>query len=389
MKVAILGTRGIPALYGGFETFAEELSVRLAARGMSVTVYCEAGKAERPRMFGDVRLAHVPAVPLGPLSTLLFDLRCLWHAKKEFDLVYMLGYGSSIFCFIPRLWGAEVWINMDGIEWARSKWGRIARLWFKMMESAAMRTADRLIADAEGIRRHLESRHSRLPAVSVIPYGSPLITTAPDKAILGEWRVAAGEYYLAVCRLEPENSVREILNGHRGSGSVLPLVVVGSIDSGTRYGKELMKLNNGRVRFVGPVYNKVKLQALRYHSRGYFHGHTVGGTNPSLLEALGCGNRIIAHDNIFNREVAGDAAWYFRQETDLAKLIRELECSPPETADRMKRMAQQRVQQQYNWAAVTEAYLALLNRTEQPDTASAKPGANATGKGLFRPSSPA
>ncbi len=360
MNLAILGSRGIPALYGGFETFAEELSVRLVQRGIEVTVYCEAGTQAGIDNFRGVRLVHIPAPRIGALSTIAFDLRCLWHARKTFDVVYMLGYGTSVFCFLPRLWGSRVWINMDGVEWARSKWGAPAKLWFKLMEAAAMRTPDRVIADAEGIFRHLQARHAHLPPVSVIPYGAPVINVAPEVGLLEEWQLTPGNYYLVVCRLEPENSVKEIVKGYLRSESAHPLVVVGGIDPATEYVRKLMQLNDGRIRFVGPVYDKGKLQALRYHSLAYIHGHTVGGTNPSLLEALGCGNIVIAHDNVFNREVAGDAAAYFCQENDVADKIRSVESYPLEQLDRMRTMARERVKNAYSWEFITDTYYKVL-----------------------------
>ncbi len=361
MRLAILGTRGIPAQYGGFETFAEELSTRLVQRGMEVTVYCEAADGERPALYRGVRLVHIEAPRLGPLTTILFDLRCLWHARKNFDVVYMLGYGTSAFCFLPRLWGSRVWINMDGIEWARSKWNRLAKLWFKVMEACAMWTPDRVIADAQGILRHLESRHRHLPPASVIPYGAPVPEAAPDAGLLDEWQLTPGKYYLVVCRLEPENSVQEIVKGYLRSGSEHPLVVVSNIVPGRSYVKELLGLNDDRIRFIGPVYDKGKLQSLRYHTLAYFHGHTVGGTNPSLLEALGCGNLVIAHDNVFNREVAGDAARYFHHEADIAEGIIAVESQPSELVEQTKAMAQERVQKAYDWDAITDAYFVLVN----------------------------
>lgn len=363
MKLAILGSRGIPAKYGGFETFAEELAVRLVKRGIEVTVYCEAGEGVEEDTYQGVRLVHIRTPRLGPLTTIIFDLLCLWHARKAFDVVYMLGYATSIFCFIPRLWGCKVWINMDGVEWARSKWGTLAKLWFKMMEAVAMWTPDKLIADAEGILKHLQSRHARLPAVSVIPYGAPVINVAPDVGPLEEWQLTSGKYFLVVCRLEPENSVREIVKGYLQSKSEHTLVVVGSIDPATEYVKELLLLNHGRIRFIGPVYDKRKLQTLRYHAFAYFHGHTVGGTNPSLLEALGCGNLVIAHDNVFNREVAGGMATYFHQEHDIAGSIRALESFSQEQLKRMKVMAQERIINAYSWDQISDTY--CLNFPQQ------------------------
>ena len=148
MKIAILGTRGIPAAYGGFETFAEEVAVRLAKAGVEVTVYCESGQGAEPAEYQGVKLRYVPSPACGPLTTVLFDLRCLWNARKDFDAVYMLGYGAAQFCFIPRLFGSRVWINVDGIEWARAKWSGLAKAYFRLMEWFSMRTPNRVIADA-------------------------------------------------------------------------------------------------------------------------------------------------------------------------------------------------------------------------------------------------
>lgn len=360
MRLAILGTRGIPALYGGFETFAEELSVRLVTRGMEVTVYCEAGVGDKAQTYRGVRLVHIPVGRFGPLTTIIFDLLCLWHARKSFDVVYMLGYGASIFCFIPRLWGREVWINMDGVEWARSKWGSVAKAWFKIMEAVAMWTPDRVIADAEEIHRHLRSRHPHLPPVSVIAYGASVVKEAPDARLLEEWQLTPGRYYLVVCRLEPENSVREIVEGYLQSDSAHPLVVVGGLDPTSGYVQQLLQLKKERVRFIGPVYQKEKLQALRYHTLAYFHGHTVGGTNPSLLEALGCGNLVIAHNNAFNREVAGERASYFRQEEDVAAGIRAVESHPLEYLSRLGDLARERIEKTYSWDSIADAYCATF-----------------------------
>ena len=148
--IAILGSRGIPARYGGFETFAEELSCRLVGQGHDVTVYCESDREKGASSYNGVKLCQIKAPQLGPFSTILFDLKCLCHARRAYDVVYMLGYGASLFCFIPRLFGTEVWINMDGVEWKRSKWSSIAKIWLRAMEWLALHIPDRIICDARG-----------------------------------------------------------------------------------------------------------------------------------------------------------------------------------------------------------------------------------------------
>lgn len=323
IRLAILGTRGIPARYGGFETFADILATQLVKQGIEVTVYCECSDEAQSACYHGVHLVYLPARECGPFTTILFDLHCLWHARKGYDIVYMLGYGAAQFCFLPRLSGSRVWINVDGIEWARAKWGRLAKTYFKLMEFFSMWTPNRVIADAEGIKAHLEARHRRIPPCTVIPYGAPVVDCPPIPALLHEWGIEPDAYYLVVARLEPENHVREIIEGYNRSTTSCPLIVVGNHNSGTAYANELISLADSRVRFIGGIYDKEKLQALRYHSRAYFHGHSVGGTNPSLLEALGCGNLIIAHDNIFNREVTGNAGFYFKRPDDIPTLVQD------------------------------------------------------------------
>jgi glycosyltransferase involved in cell wall biosynthesis len=359
VRLAILGTRGIPARYGGFETFAEEISIRLVQRGIDVTVYCEAGEGTLPAEHRGVRLVHVSAVRLGPLTTILFDLRCLWHARRGHDVVYMLGYGAAPFCMLPRLWGSTVWLNVDGVEWARAKWGRVARFYFKLMEAFSMWSPSRVIADAEAIRDHLLARHRSPRPISVIAYGATLVEDAPDPSPLSEWGLRPDEFFLIVCRLEPENHVLEMLRGFAASGSRRALVVVGNHRMDTPYVRELLTVQDPRIHFVGTVYDQVKLRALRHHAFAYCHGHSVGGTNPSLLEALGCGNAVLAHDNAFNREVARDAAVYFASPEDFTKRLAALESSL-EARAAMRRRAHEILRACYTWERIAEQYLELL-----------------------------
>lgn len=359
VRLAILGTRGIPARYGGFETFAEQIASRLVERGISVTVFCEDSDADSPSSYRGVSLRYVRTPRLGPLTTVAFDFACLWHSRRGFDVVYMLGYGASVFCWIPRVFGAKVWINMDGLEWARSKWSMLARLWLRATEALAMVVPDRIIADAEGIRQNLADRYTRMPPCTMIPYGAEVVNETPDSSLLCEWGLVESSYYLVVCRFEPENHVLEIIKGYLASESGLPLIVVGDHKLPTSYVSALVELASDRVRFVGTVYDSEKLIALRYFCRAYFHGHSVGGTNPSLLEALGCGNPVIAHDNPFNREVAGDAAVYFKAAEDIPELVHSLERDEALLA-KMAAESLGVVRQRYTWDHITDQYEALL-----------------------------
>jgi glycosyltransferase involved in cell wall biosynthesis len=359
-RIAILGIYGIPASYGGFETFAEELAIRLVAKGFEVTVFCEkpSGSGNIDNYKG-VRLVYVSSVKLGNLSTILYDLKCLIMARRDFDVVYMLGYGASIFCFIPRLYGATVWINMDGLEWARSKWSRIGRIYLRIMECIALVCANRIIADAKAIYLNLKNRYFRLPPCSVIPYGATVVEGMPDADVLSRFGLDVYGYFIIVCRLEPENHVEEILAGYLRSGSRCPLVIIGNVDSQTPYVRRLVGCASDSVRFLGTIYDKSILVPLRYYSKIYFHGHSVGGTNPSLLEAMACSNAIIAHDNPFNKEVSECSALYFSNSSELSHQIERLE-NDRVTWSALRDSARERVRSKYNWDLMVDEYVKII-----------------------------
>ncbi len=359
-RLAILGCRGIPAAYGGFETFAEEIAVRLSERDIEVTVYCESSSDRQLDEYKGIRLKYIKAPSIGVLTTVFFDIRCLWESRKKFDVVYMLGYGSSLFCFIPRIWGTRVWINMDGIEYKRSKWGTLARVWFRFCESCAMWTANRLIADAESIKEYLLSRHSCDVAFSVIPYGADVPVHTDEVSVLSEFEIKPFAYYVVICRLEPENPILEIINGFIASKSQNLLIIFGDISISTAYVQKITSVHDPRIRFVGTLYNREELYMVRQNARAYFHGHSVGGTNPSLLEALASGNNVVVHDNPFNREVAGQLGKYFLNEEDVTGIVAEIDSYSEEELRREE--ARHYIRTKYSWEHIADLYYQLLDR---------------------------
>jgi glycosyltransferase involved in cell wall biosynthesis len=360
MRLAILGTRGIPARYGGFETFAEQLAVRLVERGHEVTVFCEAAQGGEETYKG-VTLRHLKTRNLGPLTTLFFDAESLWQARSRFDVVYMLGYGSSMFCWLPRFWNTPVWINMDGLEWKRAKWSPIARWYLHSAEAIATRIPDRIITDASAIKANLESRYLRLPTCDVIPYGCEIISNACAEE-LKSFGLIPGAYYLVVCRFEPENHVREIAEGFLGSSTNARLVLVGDHNGKSTYARSLLGYQSDRILFTGPIYDAPKVQALRFYCRAYLHGHSVGGTNPSLLEAMGCGNVVIAHDNPFNREVLGDSALFFSTSKMVSARVEAVDSDQAELST-MRCGAMNRAREFYSWESITNQYCNLMSLT--------------------------
>ncbi len=363
LRIAILGTRGIPARYGGFETFAEKLAIGLTKRGFDVTVFCEENGAGHPPEFQGVHLRYHRAPSLGSLQTILFDLRCLWSARKGFDVVYMLGYGCAPFCILPRFWSTSVWLNPDGLEWARAKWGRFARLYFKLMESVSVRVPSLLIPDSHAIASSLTERHGKLVPFEVIAYGCDIVEAAPPPDRLSAFQLSPSSYFLVVCRFEPENHVLEILRGFEQSKSERELILVGDFRSPSPYVRQLLAVQNPRIRFVGTVYDGATLKALRYHAFAYVHGHSVGGTNPSLLEAMGCANLTLAHDNAFNRETLGSHALFFSSVDELTKQINGSETLSEEERMNFRAAIQARARTEYSWDGIIATYAALLTKT--------------------------
>lgn len=371
LRVAILGSRGIPASYGGFETFAEQLATRLVSRGHHVTVYAET--LDQPSVdtfYQGVRVRSIHRPRWGAASVLAYDCSCLWDARHAYDLVYMLGYGAAWACWWPRVFGVPVWINVDGIEWARSKWGGGARLYLRVMEWMATKVASRLIADAEAIAQRFRQTYANGAPSSVIAYGAELVHVEDvHSSALLTWGLVADRYMLVVARPEPENHILEIIRGYLIHGGDWPLVIVGDVSGSTPYQRELKALTSDRVRFIGGIYDAGQLKSLRVHASCYLHGHSVGGTNPSLLEALACGNWVLAHDNPFNREVARDAADYFSTPEQLAlALDRVVGLVDTERRARSRR-ARSIVTEHYTWDGIADAYERLMLLECQPHTA--------------------
>ena len=360
MRLAILGTRGIPAQYGGFETFAEQLATHLARRGISVTVFCPAAVSRPDAKYCGVTLKYVKSPRLGSFSETVWDVWCFWAARRGYDVVYMLGVGAGFAAWIPRIYGSEVWINSDGVEWKRKKWGWLQRAYLVAAEAVSVLFATKIIADAVAIAEYLRKRYPGLNKVSTIAYGADIPSIQPSLELLTNWRISPANYYLVVCRLEPENHVLEIVEGFERSKSGKQLVIVGDIERHDAYVQTLLHHRSERIRFVGAVYDKDKLNTLRLFACAYLHGHSVGGTNPSLLEAMACSSLVIAHDNQFNREVLGPCGLYWSTREGVASMVDAID-ELRVNATRRKKMALKIVRNRYSWEKVSDAYLAILH----------------------------
>jgi glycosyltransferase involved in cell wall biosynthesis len=381
----ILGTRGVPAAHGGFETFAEHLSLHLVARGWRVVVYCQEeghGPPWHDRWRG-VERVHVPVQTPGALGTVAFDWLCIADAARQRDLCLTLGYNTALFCLRLRWAGVRNVMNMDGIEWKRAKWGPLARAWLWANDWAGCWMADHLVADHPAIHAHLRTR-TRTRAISVIPYGAEPTGQAPATLLSG-WGLEPQRYLTLIARPEPENSVLEAVRGFSRRPRGVQLAVIGDYGAGQPYAGEVRSAAGSEVSFLGPVYEAKALAALRSHSIAHVHGHQVGGTNPSLVEALGAGNAVLAHDNRFNRWVAADAALYFADAEAFDAALTGL-LSNPALLDTLRSASRARHAAAFHWDAVLSAYERLLVRVMDagPGLARrvrAEPGLPSTGEG--------
>ena len=364
-QLNILGTRGVPAAHGGFETFAQQFALWLVARGWKVVVYCQHDEDE-PNAPADlsedtwegVDRVHVRARGKGPLATMNFDLRCVKDVLRRPGIDLVLGYNTAVFCLAQRLRGRKLLINMDGIEWKRNKWNAVAKGWFWINEIIGAHLAHIPIADHPEIKRHLQRHGTR--GIEVIPYGSPKILSAPVEP-LAEHGLEAGQYLISIARIEPENSLLELVEGFSTRRRGKKLVVLGNLFDDNSYHRELRNRASDEVVFPGAIYERNKVAALRFHALAYLHGHRVGGTNPSLVEALGAGNPVLAHDNPFNRWVAGEGQFYFSDAASLEKAFEKI-LTDTRSVEEASRQARLRHEEEFTLDKIHNAYLDQLER---------------------------
>ncbi len=322
LNIALLGTRGIPNTYGGFEQCAEYLSQGLVGKGHQVSVYCSSNHGQQLPNWNGVDLIHCndPEDKYGSAGQFIYDLNCILDARhRNYDVIIQFGYtSSSIWHWLWPKQSTHI-VNMDGMEFLRAKYGPITKLFLKGAEKLAALGADILVADNIGIQSYLEDKFPQ-NQTRFISYGADFSKKIKlNLSILQVFNLKSNEFDLIICRMVPENSVLTMLKAHELSNHNRKLVVVG--DTNNSFGKRLLsKFNGPRIVFTQGVYDISALNTLRSNCLYYLHGHTVGGTNPSLLEAMAYSHRIIAHNNGFNRSILGEYSTYFSDELSLSKI---------------------------------------------------------------------
>ena len=355
LRIAIMGTRGIPGNYGGFETFAEELATRLVARGHRVTVYCRRGNSDARGTFKGVELVDLPAVRHKYAETISHTLLSALHALfRRFDIVYICNSANAPICLIPWARGQRTVLNVDGLEWRRAKWGRLARRYYRWAARLAARLPIHVVTDADVIQAYYRDRLGR--ETRCIPYGTELWDRGHDAARVTALGLQPGRYFLYVSRMERENNALLVVEAYRQVATDVPLVMVGDAPYARGYMDEVRGAADDRVRFLGYRFG-AEYHALGANALAYVQATEVGGTHPALVEALGHRNAVIAHDVPEHREVVGTAGRYFayRDREDLAARMREL-LEDPAAVDRLRGLAAARVNERYSWEAVASDY---------------------------------
>jgi glycosyltransferase involved in cell wall biosynthesis len=358
LRIAILGTRGIPNYYGGFEHISEYVSAGLVKKGHSVTVYNSHNHPYTADTWNGVTIKHCydPEYLVGTAGQFIYDLNCLMDARKQkFDVVLLMGYTSC------SIWGrlypknSTIITNMDGLEWKRSKYSKRVQQFLKYAEKLAVKHSQFYISDSRVIKQYLEDKYHVYS--EYIPYGADVLSEI-EREQLDAREAQKEDYFLLMARMEPENNIETILEGFNNSNSRRKFKVLG--DTSNRFGQYIRnKFNNDeRIQFKGAIFDTPKVRALQNNSYLYFHGHSVGGTNPSLLEAMASEALIAAHNNPFNKSVLHADAFYFSNANEVQQLVENVQRK--ENEQMMVRNNLNKIAYQFNWEKIIDEYEAFI-----------------------------
>lgn len=357
MKIAILGTRGIPNYYGGFEQFAEFFSVYLVEKGHEVFVYNSHNHPFLEKTFNGVNIIHQndPEHKLGTFGQFVYDYNCIMDSRqRDFDIILQLGYTSNSVWFFLLPKKAIIITNMDGLEWKRTKYSKPVQQFLKFAERLAAISSDYLISDSLGIKSFLLKQYKK--ESTFIAYGAHPFAN-PNESIIANYDVVKNQYNMIMARFEPENNLDMVLEGVSLNDDQTPILVVGNHN--TKYGEYLKNKfkNFPYIRFIGGIYNLEHLDNLRYYSNLYFHGHSVGGTNPSLLEAMASKALVISHNNDFNRGILNENTYYFSNAKEVQNILKTVN-----KKDNLMMVENNynAIVNEYNWEKINGEYLQLF-----------------------------
>ncbi|MFC4213102.1 DUF1972 domain-containing protein [Pedobacter lithocola] len=357
MKIAIIGSRGYPYVYGGFETFVKELSERLVKQDVEVHVYCQRNLFPvQPAQVNGIYLHYIPTLPQKSLNQIIHSFLSIFHATfSKADVLLVVNLAAGPMGWIPKLTGKKTIINVDGLEWLRPKWKGLGAKYFYFAAKIATKLFDKIITDAEGMRQVYLQEFKK--DSTVIAYGAPKFVAAQPH-LIERLQLKPNDYYLIVGRLIPDNNADLIIKGFLKSKSNKKLVVVGDVPYSDRYATGLKELQNDRLIFPGYVKDQEELMAIYQNAFAYIHGHKFGGTNPAMLKAMSNNCAILALNTVFNREMLNDGEYglfFDEDENDIAIAVEDLE-NQPEIVQNLKRKVSSGLTDKYNWDCVTQKY---------------------------------
>jgi glycosyltransferase involved in cell wall biosynthesis len=363
MRIAFLGIRGVPANYGGFETFAEQFGRRLVQRSHEVTVYGRSGSIPRgTREYLGIRVVRLPAPRSKYLETVIHSLFAAVHAlTQRYDVIYVCNSANVPAVVLLRVLGQTVVLNVDGLEWRRGKWSSVGKAYYRMCALVASRLPVHIVTDARVIQRYYLEAYGR--DTDYFPYGTDL-EPAPDDGTLAKLGLEPSRYVLYVSRLEPENNAHIVIEAYAKVRTGMPLAILGDAPYATDYIARLHATSDPRVLFLGAIYGSA-YRILRSHAAAYIQATEVGGTHPALVEAMGYGNAILANDVPEHRETLGETGWYYHGSRELARQLQKL-LDDPNLADDLRRRTRERARENFSWEAVSNAYEAWFRSIVRP-----------------------
>jgi glycosyltransferase involved in cell wall biosynthesis len=361
LKIAIMGIRGIPANYGGFETFAEELSTRLAQRRHEVTVYGRSHNVKYPdKFYRGVRLVVLPTIRHKYFDTVAHTFLCVMHSlTQNYDVILVCNSANAIFSWIPRLKRIPVAMNVDGLEWKRAKWNFLGKAFYRLSEWLGTFCVNEVVTDARDIEQYYFKRYNKRS--TYIPYGAPVGRIETDEA-LQRFNLQPKQYVLYVSRFEPENNPHHVVRAFEQVRTDLKLVMVGDAPYSSEFIQKLKSTRDPRIIFTGYVFGQ-GYRELQSNAYLYIQGTEVGGTHPALLEGMGHGNCVLANDVPEHREVLGEAGYFFTigHNGDLRDKMQYL-LDNPQVAKKAGQNAMARIQERYTWDRITDSYEQLFLR---------------------------
>jgi len=363
LKIAIIGSRGYPYVYSGYETLIKELSERLVGRDCEVTVYCHRNLfKEKPALVNGIKLVYIPTIETKSLSQLIHSFLSMCHAVvSDVDVIFAVNAANGPYGLISKIFRKRTAINVDGLEWLRPKWNGLGAIYFKTAARLSTILFDQIINDSDEMRKVYLNLFKKESVV--IAYGAT-VRKSDNPSLIQQWLITPKEYYLVVGRMIPDNNADIIVKGFLASNSTKKMVVVGDVFYKDNYADTLKALKDERLVFTGYVNDPHVLAALYHHCYVYVHGHEFGGTNPTMIKAMACGCAILALNTVFNKEMLNNDLYgiYFEKNQEAVRQQINYADQYPKEIKKLRQNSHLGITDKYNWDYITDQYLEVFRR---------------------------